>query len=78
MSLPSPHFHVGQVVWVDADLLHDREPESGESYNVTVREVYGQWEPDGPTMLSVVDDSYGRELDVSADTLAKATIKENK
>jgi hypothetical protein len=74
--MASPHFHVGQVVWVDADILLDTA-ETGESYNVTVREVYGQWEPDGPTMLSVVDDCYGREHDVSADTLAKATLKEN-
>jgi hypothetical protein len=70
--MASPHFHVGQVVHVDADILLDTE--TGESFNVTVREVYGQWEADGPLMLSVVDDCYGREYDVSADTLAKATI----
>jgi hypothetical protein len=73
--MASPHFHVGQIVHVDADILLDRE--WGESFNVTVREVYGQWEADGPTMLSVVDDCYGHEHDVSADTLQKATIKEN-
>jgi hypothetical protein len=67
-----PHYHVGQVVYVDADILLDTN--WGESFHVTVREVYGQWEADGPLMLSVVDDCYGREHDVSADTLAKATI----
>jgi hypothetical protein len=71
--MASPHYHVGQVVHVDADILLDTD--WGESYNVTVREVYGQWEDNGSVMLSVVDDCYGREHDVSADKLAKATIK---
>lgn len=72
--MTSPFFYVGQTVHVDADVLFDRE--WGESFNVTVREVYGKWEPGGPTMLSVVDDSYGHEHDVSADKLAAATIKD--
>jgi len=72
--MASPHFHVGQVVHVDADTLLDTN--WGESYNVTVREVYGQWEDGGPTMLSVVDDSYGHQHDVSADKLKEATIND--
>jgi hypothetical protein len=72
--MASPHYHVGQVVHVDADKLLDTN--WGESYNVTVREVYGQWEAGGPIMLSVVDDCYGHEHDVSANTLKEATIGE--
>jgi hypothetical protein len=68
------YFKVGQIVHVDADKLLDTN--WGESYNVTVREVYGQWEAGGPIMLSVVDDCYGREFDVSADKLKEATINE--
>ena len=71
--MASPFYHVGQVVNVDAAKLGIGM--EGESFDVTVREVYGQWEPDGPTMLSVVDeDYYGREHDVSADALKEATI----
>jgi hypothetical protein len=45
----------------------------GESGMVQVREVYGQWEDGGPTMLSIIDQLYGREHDVSADDLKEAT-----
>lgn len=70
--VPHGFYHTGQIVHVDADILLDTD--WGESYNVTIREIYGQWEAGGPIMLSVVDDCYGREFDVSADKLKEATI----
>jgi hypothetical protein len=63
------------ILTVDADILLDQQ--WGESYNVTVREIYGVWEVDGDCMISVVDDCYGHEHDVSAPKLLAAIIKEN-
>jgi hypothetical protein len=71
--MSSPFYYVGQVVNVDAGKLGIGM--EGESFDVTVRMIYGQWEVDGPTMLSVIDkEYYGREHDVSADDLKAATI----
>jgi hypothetical protein len=67
-----PFFHVGQVLHVDADILLDQQ--WGESFRVTVREIYGVWEVDGDCMISVVDDMYGHEHDVSAPRLLAAII----